>query len=243
MNAVIMNLTARQLLGKRRTLLMLLFALVPVVVAVIYAFGNDDQHADFTSDLLESLVITALLPIVALIFGTGALGSEIEDGTAVYLLGKPIPRWQIVISKLVVVIGISGAIAALAAVVAGAVAMQGIDEEGLVIGFTVGAIAGAVVYSCLFLFLSVLTGRALIAGLLYAFLWEGVVTNIFPGVRLLSVREYSLSIADAIADVSPSIFSSEIGVGSAIFGAVVVSVGTTLLAVIRLRAFEIGETA
>ena len=36
------------------------------------------------------------MPLVALIFGTAAIGSEIEDGTAVYLIVKPIPRWRIV---------------------------------------------------------------------------------------------------------------------------------------------------
>ena len=35
------------------------------------------------------------MPLVALIVGTAAIGSEIEDGTAVYLMVKPIPRWKI----------------------------------------------------------------------------------------------------------------------------------------------------
>ena len=49
------------------------------------------------------------MPLVALIFGTAALGSEIEDGTAVYLLIKPIPRWQIALAKILVAAGLTAA--------------------------------------------------------------------------------------------------------------------------------------
>ena len=40
--------------------------------------------------LLDGLVVTTLLPLAALVYGTAALGAEIEDGTAVYLLSKPV---------------------------------------------------------------------------------------------------------------------------------------------------------
>ena len=39
---------------------------------------------------MNRLLVTTLVPIVALVFGTVALGAEIEDGTAVFLLLKPI---------------------------------------------------------------------------------------------------------------------------------------------------------
>ena len=46
------------------------------------------------------------MPLVALIIGTAALGSEIEDGTAVYLMIKPIPRWRIALAKIIVAAGL-----------------------------------------------------------------------------------------------------------------------------------------
>ena len=45
---------------------------------------------------------------MALILGTAALGSEIEDGTAVYLLTKPIPRWLVALAKIVVAVAADG---------------------------------------------------------------------------------------------------------------------------------------
>ena len=47
------------------------------------------------------------MPLVALILGTAALGSEIDDGTAVYLLIKPIPRWRIALAKILVAAGLT----------------------------------------------------------------------------------------------------------------------------------------
>ena len=52
-------------------------------------------RADVERDL-DGLVVRIVLPLVALVFGTAALGSELEDGTAVHLLTKPIRRWPIV---------------------------------------------------------------------------------------------------------------------------------------------------
>ena len=40
--------------------------------------------------MLDTLVVRTVMPLVALIVGTAAIGSEIEDGTAVYLMVKPI---------------------------------------------------------------------------------------------------------------------------------------------------------
>ena len=49
--------------------------------------------------LYQGLVVAIVLPLTALLVGTSALGDEFEDGTAVYLLTKPIPRWQILLRR------------------------------------------------------------------------------------------------------------------------------------------------
>ncbi len=50
------------------------------------------------------LGLAVVLPVIALIVGTGVLGSEIDDGTLAHILAKPLPRREIVISKLVVAV-------------------------------------------------------------------------------------------------------------------------------------------
>lgn len=243
MNSVVVEITFRQLLGRRRAILMVVFALIPVAIAAIYQLtGGDSRPEEFTPGLIDGLVVAGLLPLVALVFATAALGSEIEDGTAVYLLAKPIPRLQIIVSKLVVSASITAVLVAASTFLASAIAMGSIDGDRVVLGFTIAVIAGSIVYSAIFVALSVVTTRALIIGLVYVFLWEGVVTSLFGGTIILSVRSYTLAIADAIVAVSPRDFEADLDGATAIVAAVVVAVAATWYAGRRLRRFEIGET-
>ena len=71
--------------------------------------------------MLDTLVVRFVMALVALIVGTAVLGSEIEDGTAVYLMVKPIARWRIVLAKAIVATGLT------AALVVPAVLLTGFD--------------------------------------------------------------------------------------------------------------------
>ncbi|MBA3587117.1 MAG: ABC transporter permease, partial [Chloroflexi bacterium] len=104
MISTLASLTFRALLNRRRTLLLGLLGGVIVVVAVVYRLSAsaDAEALDFTGRLLANFGVAVLLPLVAVIVGTAALGSELDDGTIVYLLAKPIPRSVIVFVKLTV---------------------------------------------------------------------------------------------------------------------------------------------
>ena len=54
-------------------------------------------------------------------------------------------------------------------------------------------------YNAVFVMLSVVTTRAIAFGLLYVLIWEGLLGNLVGGAKLLSVGQYSLGIANAIA--------------------------------------------
>src|SRR5258707_6972976 len=96
----IVGVTLRALLGRRRTILMLLLAGVPVLMGLLVR-ANGGGVSDVGATL-DGLVVRVVLPLVALVFGTAALGSELEDGTAVHLLTKPIRRSTIVLAKIAV---------------------------------------------------------------------------------------------------------------------------------------------
>ena len=70
--------------------------------------------------------------------------------------------------------------------------------------------AGSLVYSALFVMLSVVTSRALIAGLVYVFIWEGLVNGLFAGTRILSVRHYTLAVADVFVDLPGGDFEAKL---------------------------------
>ena len=127
MNTTVFTLTLRQIGGQRRILLVGLIAaiLAPIGLALIYRAGDFDDPLDWTANtLLDSIIITVVLPLACLLVGTSAMGTEIEDGTAVYLLSKPLPRREIIFAKAAAAILVAAAFL-LPAAVAGAAAIAG----------------------------------------------------------------------------------------------------------------------
>lgn len=243
MNGVIASITLRQLLSRRRTLLLLLLAGVLVLVAVVFRLAGEEARAlRFTAGLLGSLGIGTLMPLVALLFGTGAIGSEIDDGTAVFLLAKPISRRTVVITKLVVAAACSAALTCGPMLLAGLIGAGGLGD-GLVIGMVAGAALGSLLYCAVFVALSLITSRALVFGLTYVLIWEGLLSGLFAGTRTFSIRQQALAFAEAIGDIPNSVLDAQLDLTTAAIAGVAVLVGATLLAVRRLEAFEISGEA
>jgi ABC-2 type transport system permease protein len=227
-------------------LLVLLGALV-VLVALVY-FLTDAGHGDparmqrFTSGLLENFGLAVLMPLVALLIGTAALGAEIEDGTAVYLLAKPIPRSTIVLTKLVVSTVAAVLLTSVPIFVAGLIASRGLGG-GVVLAFTVAAAIGSLIYCAIFLAFSLLTGRALIFGLIYVLVWEGLLAGLFAGTRVLSVRQQTLAFSDALTDAPKTVLDAQLDLTTALVVGAVLLIGATAIAIRRLQHFEVaGET-
>ena len=85
-----------------------------------------------------------------------------------------------------------------------------------------GAIVATVAYNALFVMLSLVTTRAIAIGLLYLLVWEGLLGNLIGGVRVLSVGQYSVSVANSIAR-SPAL-NAHLTTATAIIMAVAVTV-------------------
>jgi hypothetical protein len=236
----IIEVTLRGALGRRRTILVAMLAVVPVVIAAIIRIGGTTTDGPaLTAGLLDALLVTTVLPLVALVFGTAVLGSELDDGTAVYLLVKPLERWRIVVSKLAVAVGITMALVFPATLFAGLVVGGGRGGELVAVGFALAVLPGSLVYAAGFVALSVVTSRALIAGLLYVFIWEGLLAGLFAGTALLSVRQYVLALAGWFAVRDGRAITSSVDVTAAVVLAVVVFVIAVAIAIRRLSSWEV----
>ena len=241
MNRDIFSLTMREFIGQRRSLIILLLAVIPVGLAVIFQIGDGEDSQDFTGNfLLDGIILARILPLACLILGTSALGSEIEDGTIVYILAKPIPRRAIVIAKIAASALLSGAILVTATIIAGAIGIQGAPGEGIVLGFAVAAAVGSLAYSALFVLLSIATSRALLVGLAYVLIWEGLVSGLFDATAYLSIRHYLLGIADTIATADPRLLDAQLG-PEAIILAAIATIGAAYFATTRLESLELSE--
>jgi ABC-2 type transport system permease protein len=191
----VVQVTLRGLLGRRRMLLMLLLAALPVLVGLLIRAGGGRADAP---EILDTLVIRTVLPLVALIVGTAAIGGEVEDGTLVYLLTKPIRRWRLAIPKIAVAAALTLVLVIPPMLLAG-VLMSGLGSEAVrtTLGFAAAAALGGIAYAAVFTCLGALTSRALVIGLAYTLLWEGVLAGLLEGTRFLSIRQATLGLAAA----------------------------------------------
>lgn len=244
-DATIVRLTIRQLLGQKRSILLLAFAMIPVLITLLYSIENDRIGAQrWVAEVgLGEFVFGLVLPFSALIFGTAALGQEFEDGTAVYLLAKPIPRYRIILSKLLVSWVATAAIVTISVVPTSLIGLADMPNDGILIGFLIGGVAGSFAYCAAFLWLSIATSRALIVGLVYVFIWENVVVNLFNGVKFLSVSEYALGIAGVFISAPRRTFDPLLDPPVAVVFAAAFTGLAIWLAIRGLRRWEIGEAA
>jgi ABC-2 type transport system permease protein len=240
MTSTLASITLRSLLNRRRTLLLALASALVVLVAALYRLSSpsDAEALDFAGQLLADFGIGVVLPLVAVIVGTAAIGSEIEDGTIVYLLSKPVPRLTIIVVKLLVAWLVTCLIVVPGIWIGGIVATGGDPDVGT--AYAVAVIVGGLEYTALFVALSLMTSRALVVGLAYVVVWEGVVAGLFAGTRLLSVRQHTLWVADAIGE--QGVLASDLG-PAALLVLAVVTAAAFVIALRRLEQVELrGET-
>jgi ABC-2 type transport system permease protein len=227
--------TLRGLLGRRRTLLMVLLAALPILVGLLIRLGGGRSDAP---EILDALVIRTVLPLIALVFGTAAIGSEIEDGTIVFLLAKPIARWRTALAKVVVAAGLTVALVVPPILITG-VLVGGVGGGSLAtaFGFALAAIVGGAAYAVAFTALGVITSRALVVGLGYTLLWEGVLAGLLDGTRFMSIRQGTLGLASALTgdDVGADVLEPIVAVAIL----VVVLIGGYLLTTRSLARFQI----
>ncbi|GAA2392638.1 ABC transporter permease [Dactylosporangium salmoneum] len=236
MNATIAMITTRGLLGRRRIWLLVPLPLLLIGLAlVVRAFGP--PPAEWGEAVIGGLGITAVLPVIALIVGTGVLGSEVDDGTITHILAKPLPRSEIIFTKLGVATGITALFAGVPLFVVGLIA----GEPALAFALIVGAVIGALAYCSLFLMMSVLTRRPVLVGLAYVVLWEGVLGNILSGTQKLSIQQYVQAIVDYLAPTD--LLQGHVSVPLSCVMAGVFVVASTAYAIQRLRTLSVaGET-
>lgn len=237
MNPTIARITARGLFGRRRFLLLLPLPALLVGLALL-ADALGATPSDWGPPVLVGLGFAVVLPVMALIIGTGVLGAEIDDGTVVHILAKPLPRREIVLTKLAVAVAVTAVTVGPAMFAAGLVA----GSVRLAAGLAVGAALGALAYCALFLALSLLTRRPVLLGLVYVLIWEGLLSNLLSGTRVLSIQQYVVAVADRVAGTD--LLTGLVSMPVSLVMSTVFVVGATLLAVDRLRSFSIaGETS
>ncbi len=230
-------LTLRQLAGRWRLAVMATLAALPVLVSVLI-LGSDSATsvASFESVVLGGLLTGSILPLVVLAIAASAFANELDDRTLANLTLAPIPRWQIVVPKLLAAITLAAPFIVIAAGITAHVAF--LADLRATVAVTVGALAGVACYAAVFTWLGLYTTQAIGVGLLYIVIWEGFFAGFVSGARMLSIRYHALGVMHAIdgrrfadMDLLPPV--------AAILVVIAVFTAFALLAIRRLRRMDV----
>ncbi len=244
--AALLQLTAARTLRPVPLALAALLAALPLLFALMFRStgGDESALASFLLARYEGLVVTLLLPLTALLTAAGAVSAEREDGTVLYLLTTTTSRTLLAVVRWVFATVVTSCVVTVSVVGTGLIAGGGREPTGVMLAFVVGSMVGASVYSALFLAMAVWLRRALLMGLLYVLLWEGVVSNILPVVRYLSARQVLLGVTHGLvheAERGAETFASAPPGGVSLAWAVGVTLAALGVTIVRLRRLPLAR--
>lgn len=228
------GLLLRQLVTKGRVIALL--AVGGVVAAISAAVGSSDDGDALENavQVIAGLGFTTVVPIVALVFAAASLGDAREDGTLVYLWLRPMSRWPIVVGAWAAAVTVSLPLTIVPLAIAAALAGGG----GNLIGATVlAALIGVVAYSAVFVLLGLLVKNAIVWGLAYILVWEGIIAGFGDFAGRLALRAYTRSIITDRTGVDLDLGDLSVTVGVTV--PLVVAASVLALAAWRLRELDV----
>lgn len=231
------TLSVRQFMGGRTARIALLLSCIPALFALIYMIRPwGDTPDEFLVDLFGEMIVPTLLPIVVLLPATAAFGNELEDKTLPYLLMKPVSRLRLIAGKYaaILLVTIPALLIGLGITTILVSRVEGAADVGSIFIAMAGAAAAAtMLLGAVFLTVSLVISRALLAGMIYVFAWESILGRFLPGVEAVSSRAYTMLVFDNLLAGDRS------AAGSAALTMAVVALIALLLAVWRLRVIQI----
>jgi hypothetical protein len=189
-----------RLLGWKRVASLSALASIGGLVAWLASVGSEPVAAARRYHETNAALGGATLSIAVLVLGVATLREERDLGTLPYLYLKPIARPVFAVAAWA-----AGTAAALVVALVGwlvgwlgSVATTGLWSEAVPALPTL--LVAAVGYSALFVPLGYLVPRAVLVGLGYVFVWEGVVATLVPGLAQTSIWRIAVSV---YADLTP----------------------------------------
>lgn len=186
------TLTLRSLVLQKRTIVLVVVALAPVLMALAYALARSpgDHDHSFYSDLVQQLFVPTVASLVSLVFGVSAFGDEREDGTILYLVATPQARLRLVVAKVAAAWTAALLLLVPSLIVSGALSLRHGLTAGLVGWPLAGVVLASLAYCAGSVLLSLYTRRPIVIGLLYILLWEGSIATFAASAAKLSISAY-----------------------------------------------------
>jgi ABC-2 type transport system permease protein len=202
----LIGLELRQMTGGRKSLVLgLALAGTTGLAAVVRSFAEPpaEQFWGIVFVLmLTFLFLQTLTLLIPLLYATSLMRNEIEEGTLVYLVTRPVPKPLLLLAKWAAATAFSGALL-MAGMLAFMAAFMAFGDGSLgdfaygnrLLRFMLAGLLGTIGYASIFTLVGLISRRALIWGIAYGFMSEFVLTMIPAVVRKLTVMHYLRSIA------------------------------------------------
>ena len=162
---------------------------IPHAVMQSEKFLGDWSFSNFARWVMMGAYLGFVLPMFTLAYASGAIGTERESRSLIWLVTRPMPRSAIYLAKLLgtlpwCLLFSFGGFAALC--LAG-------GEPGRIAFrlFWPAALAGTIAFSALFHLIGAIFRRPVIVGLVYVFFFEFLVASLPGSLKMLSLTFYT----------------------------------------------------
>jgi ABC-2 type transport system permease protein len=160
------------------------------LLALVFAIGWKSMDSEVTPLQtyinVSSLLCFRVLPLACAIFTTAVLTHEVDRKTIVYLFTRSTPRPQLLVGRFLAsaLVGVMVGIACLLMAYLG----SGVAIGKINLLRDMGVVSlGGVAYSSIFLFMSLIVRKAMVACVLFAYGWESLTSNLSVNAQYLSV--------------------------------------------------------
>ena len=221
-------------------------ALGAIMIVVGWVVGNSANGGGPTStgalfngaSYADGFGLIVIVPIVSLVFAAAALGDVRDDGTLVYLWLRPLGRAPLVIAAAAAAVTVSLPLCVAPTALGGWFAADFVADSGSVaLGALAAAALGTVAYSCLFVLLGLLFRKAVLWGIAYVLLWEGLAVGLGDFAERLSLRGYARSALSHISDVNLGF--TTFGLITSVVVLAAVCIASLALATVRLGRLNV----
>lgn len=236
MNPTISRLAFQSLFGQKRWWVLVALPLLLLGLCVLVRVLSGGSTDGTFEPVIVVFGLGLVLPLVALLVTTGVLGPEIDDGSIVYLLSKPISRYVVALSKLLVAVLVTVVLGAGSLLVAGFILEPSEPGQALAVGL--GAAVAGTAYCAAFVMLSAINRHGMVTGLIYVLVFEGLLASWLSGLRYLSVSAFGRRIAEGV-DGSLNLVAGNLPLAYAWIASLVVVVAGCYVAGLRLSHFQL----
>lgn len=215
---LVYSVIIRQIISRGR--IFGLGALSCLAIVIGFALGaTDDVTLSDGVDVIGGLAFTVIIPAVALVFASGALGDLREDRTLVYFWLRPLDRWPIAVGAMLAAITV---VLPLTLIPIGASAILSGVGNGILLGTLIAGAAAVVAYVAVFTVFAVYLKRSIVWGLAYILIFEGFIASAGAGIARFSIRKYTRSILQDQVGIPSNNWNYSVGYSLAVLAGVVV---------------------